>query len=207
MPESLAAINFLNHVGNSAVSGLLLCSILIAAPLKARRVPLTVQILICVIAFQSGRSTTGVGNSTAGLPPTHSKTGDMLQWRLWSVGCFRLLPREMWVSLCQLDLHSGSKCWISRVLVEVWASSKGLWRWQGVVYYRCRTQQRPGVLRIGYQGWVFTQPDRGQDWADKCSDKKVQKSKETSVWCCQRRFGWFFQKQILIISDTQHFSK
>lgn len=54
MPESLAAINFLNRVGNSAVPGLLLGSILIAAPLKARRVPLTVQILISVIASSQG---------------------------------------------------------------------------------------------------------------------------------------------------------
>lgn len=33
------------------------------------------------------------------LPATHSKTGDMLQWRLWSAGAFSSLPRETWVPL------------------------------------------------------------------------------------------------------------
>lgn len=60
-----------------------LAFILIAARLKARRVPLTVLILISVIAFQSGRST--VVELPTPLPATHSKTGDVLQWRRWSV--------------------------------------------------------------------------------------------------------------------------
>lgn len=53
------------------------------------------------------------------LPATHSKTGDMLQWRLWSVGAFSSLPREMRLLLCQLDLHSGSKCCLSGVPLDV----------------------------------------------------------------------------------------
>lgn len=44
--------------------------------LKARRVPLTVPILISVIAFQSGRR---IAELATALPATHSKTGDMLQ--------------------------------------------------------------------------------------------------------------------------------
>lgn len=57
--------NIYNRGENSAVPGLLLNSILIAVSLKARRVPLTVPILISVIAFQSEKRTSGVGNSAA----------------------------------------------------------------------------------------------------------------------------------------------
>lgn len=72
------------EVGNRAVLvPLLPAFILIAARLKARRVPLTVLILISVIAFQSGRST--VVELPTPLPATHSKTGDVLRWRRWSV--------------------------------------------------------------------------------------------------------------------------
>lgn len=62
---------------------LLLAFILIAVRLKARRVTLTVLILISVIAFQSGRST--VVELPTPLPATHSKTGDVLRWGRWSV--------------------------------------------------------------------------------------------------------------------------
>lgn len=55
--------------GNGTVPWLLFGSILIAASMKDRRVPFTVQILISVIAFQSGRSTTEAAKELC-LPPT-----------------------------------------------------------------------------------------------------------------------------------------
>lgn len=64
--------NVYNRGGNNAVPGLLLSSILIAAPLKGRRVPLTVQILISVIAFQSRRSTSRAGHAAA-CHPLHDR--------------------------------------------------------------------------------------------------------------------------------------
>lgn len=61
MPESLTVWIWVQ----AAVPVLLLSSILIAVSVKDRRVPLTVRILISVIAFQSGRSTPGAGSSSA----------------------------------------------------------------------------------------------------------------------------------------------
>lgn len=90
--------NVSNGGGNGAVPELLLSSILIAASLKGRRVALTVQILISVIAFQSGRSAGGAGNSTAPAPRqrTCSDGGSGV------LGPLVQLPRETLVQHCQL---------------------------------------------------------------------------------------------------------
>ncbi len=123
-PSSAAAVdarvlgkeNVYNRGENCAVTGLLLSSILIAATLKARRVPLTVAILIYVIAFSQGGA---MAELATALCATHSQTADMLQWRLSSVGGLSSLPSEMQLSLCKPDLHLRSKCCLSGRLLDV----------------------------------------------------------------------------------------
>lgn len=86
---------------NSAVPGLLLGSILIAASLKARRVPFTVLIPIWVIDFESGGDALSWSCSRASCHP--------LQQRSWS-GPASLTPTGTEDATCPTDQRSATKC-------------------------------------------------------------------------------------------------
>lgn len=91
-------------------------SILIEASLEASRVPLTVPIIICVIASQSGRST-GVGGCTNPPPSPRQETCSDLDWR----ACISSED-------CSLNTHSWNQMWSLEGHSWIWIPSNLIFR-------------------------------------------------------------------------------